>query len=215
MQQPDITVTIIEDQRTTREALKALLDGSEGFQTLDVFASMEEALPQIAARLPDVALVDIGLPGMSGIEGIRRMRDDFPGLLMLVLTVYEDDVRIFEAACAGACGYVLKKTPLKQLLTSIREAVGGGAPMSPEIARRVFRLFREVRPPERADYALTPHEIRLLKLLVEGHSYKTAASEIGVSSHTISFHLRHVYEKLHVHSKSEAVSKALRQGLVE
>jgi DNA-binding NarL/FixJ family response regulator len=215
MQPPDITVTIIEDQRTTREALKALLDGSEGFQTLDLFGSMEEALPKMGARLPDVALVDIGLPGMSGIEGIRRMRDDFPSLLMLVLTVYEDDARIFEAACAGACGYVLKKTPLKQLLTSIREAVNGGAPMSPEIARRVFRLFREIRPPERAEYALTPHEIRLLKLLVEGHSYKTAATEIGVSPHTISFHLRHVYEKLHVHSKSEAVSKALRQGLVE
>jgi DNA-binding NarL/FixJ family response regulator len=215
MQPSDITVTIIEDQRTTREALKALLDGSEGFQTLDLFGSMEEALPKMGARLPDVALVDIGLPGMSGIEGIRRMRDDFPSLLMLVLTVYEDDARIFEAACAGACGYVLKKTPLKQLLTSIREAVNGGAPMSPEIARRVFRLFREIRPPERAEYALTPHEIRLLKLLVEGHSYKTAATEIGVSPHTISFHLRRVYEKLHVHSKSEAVSKALRQGLVE
>ena len=170
MQPPTIRVTIIEDQRTTREALQALLNASEGFQTLDLFASMEEALPRMAARLPDVALVDIGLPGMSGIEGIRRLRDEFPGLLMLVLTVYEDDTRIFEAACAGACGYVLKKTPLKELLASIREVVDGGAPMSPEIARRVFRLFREVRPPERANYALTPHEVRLLKLLVEGHS---------------------------------------------
>src|ERR1035438_6713812 len=103
MQPPTIRVTIIEDQRTTREALQALLNASEGFQTLDLFASMEEALPRMAARLPDVALVDIGLPGMSGIEGIRRLRDEFPGLLMLVLTVYEDDARIFEAACAGAC----------------------------------------------------------------------------------------------------------------
>lgn len=212
---PTIRVGIIEDQRTTREALRTLLDGSVGYSTSGAFGSMEEGMAHIAADLPDVLLVDIGLPGMSGIEGIRRLRERFPNLLTLVLTVYEDDERIFDAMCAGACGYLLKKAPLTRLLESIREVIEGGAPMSPEVARRVIRLFREIRPPEHADYALTPHEIRLLRLLVEGHSYKTAAVELNVSAHTVCFHLRNVYEKLHVHSKSEAVSKALRQGLIK
>jgi DNA-binding NarL/FixJ family response regulator len=176
---------------------------------------MEEAMPRIASEVPDVALVDIGLPGMSGIEGIRCLRERHPNLLTLVLTVYEDDERIFNAICAGAHGYLLKKAPLARLLESIREVVDGGAPMSPEVARRVIGLFRDIRPPAHATYELTPHEIRLLKLLAEGHSYRTAASELGVTSYTVSFHLRNIYEKLHVHSKSEAVSKALRQGLIK
>src|SRR5262249_22203571 len=125
-----------------------------------------------------------------------------------------DDEYIFDALCAGACGYLLKKTPPARLLESLREAMEGGAPMSPEIARRVIDLFRTIRPPERADYKLTPHELRLLKLLVEGHNYKTAAVEVGVSVTTIAFHMRNIYEKLQVHSKSEAVSKVLRNRLV-
>ena len=210
-----IRVGIVEDQRTTREALRTLLDGSAGYSTSGAFGSMEEALPHLTADLPDVVLVDLGLPGMSGIEGIRILRQQFPNLLALVLTVFEDDERIFDAICAGACGYLLKKAPLTRLLESIREVMDGGAPMSPEVARKVVRLFRDFRPPEHVDYALTPHETRLLKLLVEGHSYKTAAFELGITSHTVAFHLKNVYEKLHVHSKSEAVSKALRQGLIK
>ena len=209
-----IRVGIIEDQQTTREALKVLLDGSPGFRTAGAFGSMEEAFARIALDLPDVMLVDLGLPGMSGTEGIRLLRERYPKLAVLVLTVYDDDERIFEAVCAGACGYLLKKAPLTRLLESIHEVLEGGAPMSPEVARRVMRLFREIRPPTRADYELSPHELRLLKLLAEGHSYKTAASELAVSAHTVSFHLRNIYDKLQVHSKSEAVSKALRQGLI-
>jgi DNA-binding NarL/FixJ family response regulator len=143
------------------------------------------------------------------------LKERYPGLLLLMNTVYDDDARIFEALCAGASGYLLKKTPPARLLESIKEAMAGGAPMSPEVARRVIALFREIRPPERADYQLTPHETRLLKLLAEGHSYKTAAAELGVSVKTISFHLQHIYEKLQVHSKSEAVAKALRQHLIK
>jgi len=175
---------------------------------------MEEALEKIKFALPDVALVDIGLPGMSGVEGVRIMKERYPGLLMLMNTVYDDDRRIFEALCAGASGYLLKKTPPAKLLESLKEVIEGGAPMSPEIARRVLYLFRDIRPPEEASYQLTPHELRLLKLLVEGHSYKTAAAELGVSVKTISFHLQKIYEKLQVHSKSEAVAKALRNRLV-
>jgi len=131
-----------------------------------------------------------------------------------MLTVYDDDKRIFDALCAGACGYLLKKTPPARLLECLQEAAGGGAPMSPEVPRRVVSLFREIRPPEEASYQLTPHEIRLLKLLVEGHNYKTAAVELNLSVNTIRFHMKSVYEKLQVHSKSEAVAKGLRQRIV-
>ena len=177
---------------------------------------MEGALDHLAeaAELPDVALVDLGLPGMSGIDGVRLLRERYPGVMPLVLTVYEDDGRIFDALCAGACGYLLKKTPPAQLLDCIRDVVEGGAPMSPEVARRVIAIFREIRPPDVADHHLTPHEIRLLTLLVEGHNYKTASAELGVTVHTISFHLRSIYSKLHVHTKTEAVAKALRHGLI-
>ena len=209
-----IKVAIIEDQPLIREGLGILIEGTDGFQTLGKYASMEEALAKIDRALPDVVLVDIGLPGISGIEGIRRLKEHYPHLLSLVLTVYEDDERIFDALCAGACGYLLKKTPSVKLLESIREVAGGGAPMSPEVARHVISLFRRFRPPERADYHLTPHELRLLKLLVEGHSYKTSAAELGVRVDTVRFHLRKIYEKLQVHSKSEAVARALRAGLL-
>jgi DNA-binding NarL/FixJ family response regulator len=151
---------------------------------------------------------------MSGIEAIPLLKERCPGLALIMLTVYGDDDRIIQAVCAGACGYLLKKTPPAKLLECLREVAEGGAPMSPEVARRVMTLFREYRPPEKAEHQMTPHEARLLKLLVDGHNYKTAAAEIGVTVHAISFHMRRIYEKLEVHSKSEAVAKALRHGLV-
>lgn len=175
---------------------------------------MEQALEKIQADLPNVALVDIGLPGMNGIEGIRILKERHQNLVLLMLTVYEDDEYIFDALCAGAEGYLLKKTAPARLIESVREAMDGGAPMSPEIASKVIKLFRDIRPPERADYNLTPHETRLLKMVVEGHNYKTAAAELGVSVTTVAFHMRNIYQKLQVHSKSEAVAKALRNRLV-
>src|SRR5262249_27490045 len=176
---------------------------------------MEEAFEKIRQDLPNVVLCDIELPGMNGIEGIRILKERYPNLLVLMLTVYDDDDRIFDALCAGACGYLLKRTSPARLLESLKEAVSGGAPMSPEVATRVINLFREIRPPDRADYELTPHESRLLKLLVEGHNYTTAAEELGVSYNTVKFHMRHIYEKLQVHSKSEAVAKAMRERLIK
>ena len=210
----EIKVAIIEDRREIRDGLAMLIGGTEGFRCTGAFRSMEEALARINSDLPDVALCDIGLPGMSGIAGMRLLKEQDPELLLLMLTVYDDDERIFDALCAGACGYLLKKTPPVRLLEGLKEAVAGGSPMSPEVARRVITLFRDIRPPERADYELTPHETRLLKLLVEGHNYKTAALELNVSINTVSFHMRRIYEKLQVHSKSEAVAKALRDRLV-
>jgi DNA-binding NarL/FixJ family response regulator len=209
-----IKVAVIEDRREIREGLRMLIDGTESYCCTGTFRSMEEALPKIGNGLPDVVLVDIGLPGMNGIEGIRLLKERYPDLLLLMLTVYDDDERIFDALCAGACGYLLKRTPPAQLLEYLKDAVSGGAPISPQVARRVVALFREVRPVERADYHLTPHETRLLKLLVEGHNYKTAAAELKVSVNTVSTHMRHVYEKLQVHSKSEAVAKALRNRII-
>ena len=209
-----LQVAIVEDIRSLRDGFRMLIDGTEGFHCAGSFRTMEEALDKIGHNLPDVMLADIGLPGMSGIEGVRLLKQRHASLTVLMLTVYDDDERIFDALCAGACGYLLKKTPPARLLESVREAANGGAPMTPEIARRVLRLFREIRPPERADYHLTPHELRLLKLLVEGHNYKTAAAQLGVTFNTVCFHIKQIYEKLQVHSKSEAVAKALRNRLV-
>jgi DNA-binding NarL/FixJ family response regulator len=209
-----LKVAIIEDVRPLRDGFRMLIDGTDGFHCVGSFRTMEQALEDIGHDLPDVVLSDIGLPGMNGIAGVRLLKERYPSLTVLMLTVYDDDERIFDALCAGACGYLTKKTPPARLLESIREAGNGGAPMSPEIARRVVSLFREIRPPERADYHLTPHELRLLKLLVEGHNYKTAAAELGVSFNTVCFHIKQIYEKMQVHSKSEAVVKALRNRLI-
>jgi DNA-binding NarL/FixJ family response regulator len=209
-----LRVAIIEDQRDIRECLTFLISGTAGYECTGSYRSMEESLDKIGPEPPDVVLSDIGLPGMDGIEGIRILKQRFPDLLILMLTVYDDDERIFDAMCAGASGYLLKKTPPAKLLESLKEAVAGGAPMSPEVARRVISLFREIRPPDRSDYQLTPHETRLLKLFVEGHIYKTAAAELGVSVNTVNFHVRNIYEKLQVHTRSEAVAKALVNRLV-
>lgn len=209
-----IQVAIIEDQAEIREGLGVLIDLAEGYQCVGKYGSMEEALADIGRNIPNVALVDIGLPGMSGIDGIQLLKRQYPDLSLVALTVYDDDDRIFEALCAGATGYLLKKTAPTRLLESLRDVVAGGSPMSPEVARRVIALFQNVHPPARADCHLTPHETRLLKLLVQGHTYKTAAAELGSSIHTVSFHIRNIYAKLQVHSKSEAVVKALRERLV-
>jgi DNA-binding NarL/FixJ family response regulator len=209
-----IRTTIIEDQRDLREALSTLINYTPGFTCTGAFRSMEEAIARIKHDVPDVVLSDIGLPGMNGIEGIKILKEQHPKLIILMLSVYDDDERIFDALCAGASGYLLKHTPPLKLLESLKEAVTGGAPMSPEIAMKVIKLFRDIRPPERVDYELTPHETRLLKLIVEGHNYTTAAEELGVKFSTIKFHMQNIYDKLQVHSKSEAVSKALRDRIV-
>jgi DNA-binding NarL/FixJ family response regulator len=210
-----IKVAIIEDLRDIREGLATMINFTEGFECVGKYNSMEEAIASIRHRTPDIVLSDIGLPGMNGIDGVKILKETYPEMTILMLSVYTDNERIFDALCAGACGYLLKKTPPARIIESLKEAVGGGSPMSPEIARKVVALFRDFRPPERVDYDLTPHEERILKLLVEGHSKKTAAAALNVSFHTVSFHLRSIYEKLQVHSKSEAVAKALQQRLLK
>ena len=210
-----IKVAIIEDQREIREGLGYLLNRTADCACTGSFGSVEEALLDLGQDLPDVVLLDIGLPGIDGIEGTRLFKERWPDLVIVTLTVYDDDERIFAALCAGASGYLLKNTAPTRLIEGLHEAVQGGGPMSPEIAHKVIRLFREIRPPAKADYHLTPHETRLLRLLVEGHSYKTAAAELHSCVNTISFHMKSIYHKLEVHSKSEAVAKALRDHLIQ
>jgi DNA-binding NarL/FixJ family response regulator len=210
-----IRVAIIEDERRTREALRTLIESSAGFQCAGCWSSVEEALPAIGHAAPQVTLLDLVLPGMTGIAGIGPLRERHPDSAFVVLTVYEDNDRVFDALCAGADGYLLKNTPTAKLLDALREAVAGGAPMSGEIARRVIEVFHRFRPPKKAPHDLTPHELRLLGLLVKGYSYKSAAAELGVSINTIAFHVQNIYGKLRVHSKSQAVARALRDHLID
>lgn len=210
-----VRVIIIEDQRETREGLRFLIDTTEGYRCVAAYETMELALADLRPELVDIVLVDLGLPGISGIQGIRQIKARSPALPLVALTVYEDDARIFDALCAGATGYLLKKTPPARLLECLREAMSGGAPISPEVASRVIALFQKIRPPADADYHLTPHEQRLLRMLSEGHSYKSAAAALHTSVNTVKFHTRSIYAKLQVHSKSEAVAKALRTKVVD
>ena len=209
-----IQTAIIEDDALTRECLGLLIDGTPGYHCADAFASVEDALRGGFSARPDVLLLDIHLPGMLGSEAVRIFCDKYPKMQILMLTIYAEQDKIFESICNGACGYLLKKTPPARLLEAIREAHEGGSPMTPEIARKLVTLFQKTSQPEETEESLTPHEIRLLKVFAEGHSYQDAAEQFHVSIHTIRNYIRSIYEKLHVHSKSEAVSKALRYRLI-
>jgi DNA-binding NarL/FixJ family response regulator len=208
-----IRIALVEDDARTRAGLAAEIGADRDFVLEGSFASMEAALPELLRRPPDVLLADVGLGGMSGIEGVRRYRAQHPEALVLMLSVLGDDGSVFEAVCAGAHGYLLKDTPPEGLRAALRELVAGGAPMTPHIARRVLTMFRRVPAPE-GDHGLSPRELDVLRALGQGHSYKTAAGALGLSLDTVRFHVRHIYAKLHVHSKSEAVLAALRRGIV-
>lgn len=209
-----IRVALIEDDRRLRDSLSTLLAGSPGFSCIAVAGSVEEALRQRLAPPPDVLLLDIHLPGMPGSLGARSLAEKWPQAVILIHTVHEEDDKVFASLCNGAAGYILKRTPPARLLEAIREARDGGAPMSPEIARKVITLFRRIAPPAEPQAPLAPQEVRLVGLLAQGHSYAGAAEELGVSLNTVRTYIRSVYEKLHVHTRSEAVSKALRSGLL-
>jgi len=210
----EIKVAIIEDQKQTREGLAALIGGTPGHRIVGSFGSVEESLRKLHTEPPDVVLLDIGLPGMSGVEGVSHLKTCFPSTQILMLTVYSDNEHIFQAICSGASGYLLKDTPPARLLESLAELVSGGAPMSPDIAHKVVTMFQQTAPPRNMEHHLSRRELEILRLLADGHSYKSAAATLFVSEDTIRFHIRHIYEKLHVHSKSEAVLKAVRAGLI-
>ena len=211
-----IKVVVVEDNSPIRDGLKILIDGTEDYSCIGAFAECESMLKNIKKLEPDVLLMDLGLPGMGGIEGIKKVKVLLPDLTILVLTIYEENDRIFDALCAGASGYLIKKTPPSKLLEAIKEAYEGGAPMSSQIARKVIEFFqnKKTASPHKNDYVLTPREKEILSGLVEGHNFKAIADSLFISIETVRFHFRNIYRKLHVHSQSEAVAKALKEGLI-
>ncbi|PYQ11413.1 MAG: DNA-binding response regulator [Acidobacteria bacterium] len=209
-----IRVAIVEDDTALREGLRMLIAGTPGYRLTGAFESVEASLEPLSADGPDVLLLDINLPGMLGSQAAGVLRERLPRMQILMLTIYAEQDRVFESICNGACGYLLKKTPPARLLEAIREAHEGGSPMSPEIARKVVTLFRKTHEPADPQERLTPAEVRLLRLLSEGHSYQSAGEELHISVNTVRNYIRNIYEKLRVHSKSEAVTKALRTGLI-
>jgi DNA-binding NarL/FixJ family response regulator len=208
-----ISVVIVEDDRTTRQGLGRLIGSTEGFTCAGQYSSVEEALEQQTGA-PDVLLLDIHLPGMLGSEGVRVFRERFPGLQVVMLTVFDDADRVFESICNGACGYLLKKTPPARLIDAIREAHQGGAPMTPEIARQVLTLFRRTAPPPKAEHGLSTREMDVLRLLADGFGYINIGAQLAISVNTVRNHVRSIYDKLHVHTAQEAVSKALRNRII-
>jgi two-component system nitrate/nitrite response regulator NarL len=209
-----ITVTIVEDHADLRNGLKLILSTSPGFTVVGSYDRCETLLEELEDTTPQVILMDIGLPGMSGIEGVRQIKGLMPETHILMLTIYEDDSQVFQAVCAGADGYLLKKSSPIDILQAIEDVVEGAVPMTPSIAQKVIKMFRNFAPkPERCE-GLTPREYDVLKALVDGLDYKQIAQRHFISLDTVRNHIRHIYEKLQVHSKSEAVAKALQQHLV-
>jgi DNA-binding NarL/FixJ family response regulator len=210
---PPISVALIEDEKEVRLGFSYILDNTDGFRCSGDFKSYEEALSALSSA-PDVLLSDIGLPGMSGVEGVKLFKERFPETSVIMLTVYRDGDKIFRSICNGASGYILKKESPARILEAIREVHAGGAPMSSEIASRVLDAFRALSPRQSSDAGLTNREGEILDELVKGNSYKSTADHLNISVHTVRFHIRSIYEKLHVHSKSQAVAKALKERLV-
>ncbi len=207
----------MEDDAGLRESLRLLIGGTRGFVCSGTWGSAEEAIARLRKEpgtVPEVLLMDIHLPGLSGSEAVRVVHDEFPGVNVLMLSVYEGEEQIFESLCNGASGYLLKKIAPHKLLEAIRDVKEGGSPMSPEIARKVIQLFRDIGPPRQPEHDLTPQEVRLLKLLADGASYQAAADRLEISINTVRNYVRSVYEKLHVNSKSAAVSRALKRRII-
>ncbi len=205
-----IFVSIVEDDDDIREGLALLISGTPDFYCSGVYRDCESAWSGVEENPPDVLLLDIELPGISGIQGIPRFRQALPDAEILVLTVHEEEQLIFEALCAGACGYLVKTVAPAKLLAAIREAYQGGAPMSAHIARRVVDSFRK----SFTAGVLSGRETEILSLLCQGQSYKMIADLLNISKHTVHTHIKKIYKKLHVNSNGEAVSRALRENLV-
>jgi DNA-binding NarL/FixJ family response regulator len=207
-------VWVVEDSDDYRETVQELIDTADDLACPHAFASGEELLEFLNGHLaPEVILVDIGLPGMSGIEIVERLHGFSPATHLVMLTIHEDNDRIFDAICAGACGYLLKTATPEQILTAVREALEGGAPMTPQIARRVLNLFTQMHAP-RWNYDLTKAEQGVLQELVEGKTKSQIAKALFISPHTVDTHLRSIYAKLHVHSAPRAIAKAYKEKLV-
>ncbi len=202
-----ITVAIVEDNAALANGLRKIVESSDDFQCLGVWTSGEDALPKIDAFRPQVILMDINLPGMSGIEATARLKQHLPETQVVMVTVYRDHDKIFAALKAGASGYLLKRSTPAEVRDAIRDVLSGGAPMSAEIARRVVEAFHQPAREPQEEINLSPRETEILELLCEGLANKEIAHRLGISTETVRVHLKHIYEKLHVRSRTEAAMK--------
>ncbi len=212
---PDtIHLWIIEDHKTYGERLARALNRIDGIACTQRFTACEDAFAALGSEpVPQVLLLDVGLPGMNGIDGITRLRQLAPAAAIVILTVFEEDDKIFRAICAGAAGYLLKTSSTDDIAAAIRSAAAGGSPINPHIARRVLEMFSKANMPQK-DYGLTPRELDILKLLVDGSTIKDAAAQLGIGYYTADEYIRSVYVKLQVRSRGSAIAKAVKEGLV-
>ena len=206
-----ISVSIVEDDSDVRTTLAKLIHGSPGYRCVSQHGSAEVALQEIPKVKPDVVLMDINLPGLNGVECVRRLKPLLPETQIIMLTVYQNTENIFNALAAGATGYLLKQTPPAELLTAIQNVHAGGSPMSSHIARKIVQSFQQLPPAATGAQGLSPREVEVLDLLSKGYLYKEIAETVQVTYATVHTHIRHIYEKLHVHSRTEAVAKHLGQ----
>ena len=206
-----INVVVVEDAEGTRENLVALLNRAPGLKCIGAFATAEEAVRQLPALLPDVVLMDINLPGMSGVDCVAQLKAQMPGLRVLMLTTYEDSHLIFNSLRAGASGYLLKNKSPAELLNAIQQVHEGGAPMSMRIARKVVAFFNQLPPPTPESEQLSEREAQVLAALAKGQLYKEIASQLEISENTVRTYVKRIYDKLHVHTRTEAVAKFREQ----
>ena len=209
----NISLVIYEDNVRLRESLELLLSGDSGFVVAGAFSNCNAVTQQIDVLRPQLVIMDIDMPGMNGIEGVRRIKTDFPETKVIMYTVFDDDNRIFDCICNGADGYLLKNTAPLKLIQALQELAAGGVPMSPFVAQKVFHYFRSAKQ-DKEDFNLTPRETLILDLLVRGNSYKMIADKSSISIDTVKKHLQNIYHKLHVNCGTEAVVKALQHKIV-
>jgi len=208
-----INFAIVEDDNELREHIKDYLSEQEGFGCIYSVDSVESLMFRLQPdELPDIILMDIGLPGMSGIEGMKLLKEKYPGIELIVITVYEDPKKIFDALCAGASGYLLKNAPFSEIKSSIEISIDGGAPMSPQIARKVISYFQP-KEKKKSESPLSVKEKEVVIGLVDGLSYKQIAERMYISAETIRSHIKNIYRKLQVHSKAEVISKSFRNEI--
>jgi len=209
-----IRVVIYEDNPQLREGLTMLVNGSEGFSVLAAYKNCNYVEEEISKWKPDVVLLDINMPGTNGLEGLKKIREIDQEVKVLMLTVFDDNVNVFEALKNGANGYLLKKTPPVKLLEYIQDVVAGGAPMTSSVATQVLRMFQDLPNHRNEDYNLSERERQVLQFLVDGYSYKMIAADLFIAIDTVRSHIKNIYEKLQVNSKSEAVAKAFKDKLL-
>ena len=209
-----IRVALCEDNEAFRESLAQFIDDTPGFTVVAALSNAEGIIDVLEETMPDVILMDIDMPGINGIKATSLVKSTFPEINVLILTVYEDDQKIFDAILAGATGYLLKKTPPSRILESIAEVQQGGASMSASIVKKVISFFNQQTHQPSDDYTLSPRELTILKCLVNGDSYKMIADHCDISIGTVRSHINNIYKKLHINSKSEAVAKAIKERLI-